>query len=299
MGSHLCKYLVNKKNFVICLDNLHTGNIKNIKNLKNNKNFKFVKKDILEKINLKIDEIYHLACPASPKNYQEDPVRTIKTNVLGTINMLDLAKKNKAKILLASTSEIYGEPMVHPQTENYWGNVNPIGNRSCYDEGKRCAETLFFDYYRQYKLKIKVVRIFNTYGPNMNVDDGRVVSNFVNQALKNKSIMVCGNGKQTRSFCYVDDLIIALCKMMNSKNSIKGPINIGNPDEFSIIDLAKKIVKMCKSSSIINFESLPLDDPTRRKPNIKKAKRFLGWQPKTNINEGLKKTIIYFSKINL
>jgi len=298
IGSHLCNFLLKKKNNIICVDNLHTSNLSNIKKLEKFKNFKFIKKNIFSsKLNIKVSEIYHLACPASPKNYQENPVNTIKTNVLGTINMLDLAKKNRAKILLTSTSEVYGDPLEHPQKEDYWGNVNPIGVRSCYDEGKRCAETLFYDYYRQYNLKIKIVRIFNTYGPNMSFNDGRVVSNFIGQCLIGKPITIYGKGLQTRSFCYVDDMVKGIYKMMNSNDKVVGPINLGNPDEHTIIELAKKISQKLNKKSKIIYKALPKDDPIKRKPNINKAKTQLKWLPKVSIDEGLDKTISYFSKL--
>lgn len=298
IGSHLCNFLLKKKNIVICVDNLHTSSLSNIKKLEKFKNFKFIKKNIFSsKLNINVSEIYHLACPASPKNYQENPVNTVKTNVLGTINMLDLAKKNGAKILLTSTSEVYGDPQEHPQKEDYWGNVNPIGIRSCYDEGKRCAETLFYDYYRQYNLKIKIVRIFNTYGPNMSFNDGRVVSNFIGQCLTDKPITIYGKGLQTRSFCYVDDMVKGIYKMMNSNDKVVGPINIGNPDEHTIIELAKKISQKLNKKPKIIYKVLPKDDPMKRKPNIYKAKKQLKWLPKVNIDEGLDKTISYFSKL--
>ena len=296
VGSHLCEKLLEQENKIICLDNLSTSSKQNIKNLLKNPNFSFIKKDVTKKISIEIDEIYNLACPASPKHYQINPVKTIITCVTGSINMLELAKKNNAKILQASTSEIYGDPEEHPQKETYWGKVNPIGIRSCYDEGKRCAETLFFDYNRQYKINTKVARIFNTYGPNMTIDDGRVVSNFIISALLNKNINIYGKGNQTRSFCYVSDLIDGLIKFMNTKNTIKGPINIGNPNEFTINDLAKKILKITKSKSKISFMKLPLDDPKQRRPNIKKAKKDLGWIPKIDLDEGIEKTVNYFKK---
>jgi len=294
IGSHLCNYLLKKKNYIICLDNLFSGNIDNIKKIQNNKNFKFIYKDILSPVSFSVDEIYNLACPASPIHYQFDPVKTIKSNVNGTINVLELAYKKNAKILQASTSEIYGNPLQHPQDENYWGNVNPIGLRSCYDEGKRCAETLFFDYYRQYNIKIKIARIFNTFGPNMRANDGRVISNFIVQALSNLPITIYGKGKQTRSFCYIDDLIRGLVLMMNSNKKITGPINLGNPKEQNILNVAKKIIILSKSKSKIIYKKLPEDDPERRKPNIMKAKKILNWFPKVKFDQGIRNTIKFF-----
>jgi UDP-glucuronate decarboxylase len=298
IGSHLCEKLLNQGNFVICLDNLFTGSKDNIKHLLKNKNFKFVKHDIIEPLRIKeyIDQIYNLACPASPVHYQFNPIRTVKANTMGMINVLGLAKRCKARILQASTSEIYGDPFVHPQTETYRGNVNTIGPRACYDEGKRCAETLCFDYYRTHKMEIKVVRIFNTYGPRMAFEDGRVVSNFIIQALKNKNITVYGNGKQTRSFCYVDDLVEGLIKMMNSDKKITGPINLGNPNEFTIKDLAEKIILLTNSKSKIVYKDLPIDDPQQRCPGISLAKKLLKWKPTINLERGLKKTIEDFRK---
>ncbi|KKR09017.1 MAG: NAD-dependent epimerase/dehydratase [Parcubacteria group bacterium GW2011_GWA2_39_18] len=296
IGSHLCKSLLNDGHYVVCLDNLFTGSIDNIIDLKTNKNFEFIRHDVIEPITIEIDQIYHLACPASPIHYQYNPIKTIKTNVVGTLNMLGLAKRTKAKMLLASTSEVYGDPKEHPQKETYWGNVNPIGIRSCYDEGKRCAETLCFDYHRQNKVDIRVVRIFNTYGPNMHPHDGRVVSNFIVQALQNKDITIYGNGKQTRSFQYVDDLIAGFKKMMNNEKTI-GPINLGNPNEFTILELAKKILKIIpESKSKIVSKPLPTDDPKQRKPDITAAKKFLSWQPKISLDDGLQKTIYYFKQ---
>ena len=292
IGSHLCKRLLNEGIFVICLDNFFTGRKRNIENLLPNPNFELVEHDIIEPIDIRVDEIYNLACPASPPHYQYDPIKTIKTSVIGIINMLELAEKYNAKILQASTSEVYGDPLVHPQVETYWGNVNPIGIRSCYDEGKRCAETLVSDYHRQFGLDTKIVRIFNTYGPNMAQDDGRVVSNFIIQALKNEDITIYGDGTQTRSFCYVDDLVEGFIKMMNSE--ITGPVNLGNPSERTIEDFAKLITKLTKSKSKIVYKPLPSDDPTKRRPDITLAKKVLNWQPEIDIKTGLEKTIEYF-----
>lgn len=297
IGSNLCYKLLEEDNYVICLDNLFTGNKKNIENLITNKNFEFIQHDVVNSLDIEVNQIYNLACPASPPFYQLDPIKTIKTNVLGAINMLELAKKNNATILQASTSEVYGEPLVHPQPENYRGNVNPIGIRACYDEGKRAAETLFFDYYRQYGLNIKVIRIFNTYGSNMNPDDGRVVSNFIVQALKSEDITIYGNGTQTRSFCYIDDLIDGIIKMMNSDNKFIGPVNLGNPSEFTIEQLARKVLEKIDTSSKIIYKPLPQDDPTQRKPVIDLAKQMLNWEPMTSLDDGLDKTIEYFKKV--
>lgn len=297
MGSHLCERLISKGSEIICVDNCFTGTRKNMANLLNNPNFEFIRHDITFPLYIEADEIYNLACPASPIHYQFDPVQTTKTSVHGAINMLGLAKRVKAKILQASTSEVYGDPEIHPQPESYWGKVNPIGPRSCYDEGKRCAETLFFDYHRQHGLKIKVVRIFNTYGPRMHPNDGRVVSNFIVQALLNKDITIFGDGSQTRSFCYVDDLITGLIKMMNSPDEFVGPVNLGNPDEFSVLELAKKITEITGSKSKIVFRPLPQDDPLQRQPDISMAKEKLDWQPVIKLDEGLKKTVEYFDKI--
>ncbi len=297
IGSHLCTKLLGLGNEVICLDNFFTGNKANISNLLDNKNFEFVRHDIINPIMLEVDQIYNLACPASPVHYQYNPIKTIKTSVMGTINMLGLAKRVDAKILQASTSEVYGDPKIHPQVESYWGNVNPIGIRSCYDEGKRCSETLFFDYHRQNQVNIKVVRIFNTYGPNMHPDDGRVVSNFIVQALKGKNISVYGKGEQTRSFCYVDDMVDGLIKMMNSENGFTGPVNLGNPNEMTIVNLAKLIIKLTNSKSKIIFEQLPKDDPQQRQPDISLAKKELNWQPETKLEQGLEKTISYFRNL--
>jgi UDP-glucuronate decarboxylase len=299
IGSHLCKKLLNNGNNILCVDNLYTGNKKNIARLLKNKNFQFVKHDITKPFNLKIkiNQIYNLACPASPIHYQKDPIFTLKTNFIGTLNLLELAKKNKAKFFQASTSEIYGDPLLHPQKENYFGNVNPIGIRACYDEGKRCAETLCMDYKRQYKLDIKIVRIFNTYGPNMQDNDGRVVSNFINQAINNKNITIYGNGHQTRSFMYIDDLIDGITKVMEAKN-LNTPINLGNPNEFTIKDLANLIIELTNSKSKIEYLALPEDDPKKRKPDISFAKKILGWDPIINLEDGLEKTTEYFRKIS-
>ena len=296
IGSHLCKKLLDEGNDVLCVDNYFTGTKENIRDLFKSTYFEAIRHDICFPLYVEVDEIYNLACPASPIHYQYDPVQTTKTTVHGAINMLGLAKRINAKILQASTSEVYGDPDVHPQVESYWGNVNPIGPRSCYDEGKRCAETLFFDYNRQHKLDIKVVRIFNTYGPNMHPNDGRVVSNFIMQALTNKDITVYGNGEQTRSFCYIDDLINGMMKMMSSKKTTTGPINLGNPVEFKIIELAQMIIKLTNSKSKIINKGLPVDDPVRRKPDISKAKKYLDWEPHVDVVDGLKETIAYFKK---
>ena len=297
IGSHLCKSLLDLGHKVICLDNLFTGSIKNIQNLKKNPNFEFVNHDIVDPyFRENIDEIYNLACPASPIHYQHNPIKTVKTCTIGVINILGLAKVNNAKILQASTSEVYGDPLQHPQNEKYNGNVNPIGYRSCYDEGKRCSETLFMDYFREHKLKIKIVRIFNTYGPNMTINDGRVISNFINQALQEKNITINGDGKQTRSFQYIDDLIRGMILMMNSNDSFIGPVNIGNPMEISIKDLAFKVLKLTKSKSKLIFQNLPEDDPKRRMPDILLAIDNLNWAPKIDLDLGLNKTIKYFKK---
>ena len=296
IGSHLCKRLVEEGNEVICLDNLFTGSKKNIEELLDYKNFEFVRHDVIMEYLAEVDQIYNLACPASPPHYQYNPVKTIKTSVMGAINMLGLAKRVKARILQASTSEIYGNPLVHPQTEEYWGNVNPIGIRSCYDEGKRVAETLFFDYHRQNNVDIKVIRIFNTYGPNMNMYDGRVVSNFIVQALRGDDITIYGDGSQTRSFCYVDDLVEGMVRMMNSRDGFTGPVNLGNPGEFTMLELAKKVIELTGSKSDIVYMPLPQDDPLQRKPVIELAKKELDWEPKIMLEEGLNKTIEYFRK---
>ncbi|MDP2753101.1 MAG: SDR family oxidoreductase [Nitrospirota bacterium] len=297
LGSHLCERLLNEGHEVLCIDNFYTGRRANIAHLVNNPYFEIVRHDICFPLYVEVDEIYNLACPASPIHYQFDPVQTTKTSVHGSINMLGLAKRLKIKILQASTSEVYGDPVVHPQPESYWGNVNPIGLRSCYDEGKRCAETLFFDYHRQHKLRIKVARIFNTYGSRMHPNDGRVVSNFIMQALKGEGITVYGDGSQTRSFCYVDDMIDGLIKLMNSPDDFTGPVNLGNPHEFSVLELAQEVIKRTGSKSNIVFQPLPPDDPTQRQPDITLAKERLNWQPSIPLNEGLKKTIKYFKKL--
>jgi len=296
IGSHLCKRLLDNGNDVLCLDNFFTGSKKNIVELLDSKNFELIRHDVTQPVLLEIDQIYHFACPASPVHYQYNPVKTIKTNVMGTINMLGLAKRVKARVMLASTSEVYGDPKVHPQTEAYWGHVNPIGIRSCYDEGKRVAETLMMDYHRQNKVDIKIIRIFNTYGPNMAPNDGRVVSNFIMQALKNEDITIYGEGNQTRSFCYINDLIDGTIRMMGADNFI-GPVNIGNPHEFTIIDLAKKVLDMTGSKSEIKFQPLPPDDPIQRQPDITLIKNKLGWEPKIPLEVGLKNTIDYFEAL--
>ncbi|WP_456325661.1 UDP-glucuronic acid decarboxylase family protein [Desulfonauticus submarinus] len=294
IGSHLCEQLLSQGYEIICCDNFYTGQKQNIYHLLNNPKFELLRHDITFPLYLEVDEIYNLACPASPIHYQFDPVQTLKTCVHGSINMLGLAKRIKAKIFQASTSEVYGDPEIHPQPETYWGKVNPIGPRSCYDEGKRCAETLFFDYHRQHKLEIKVGRIFNTYGPRMHPNDGRVVSNFILQALQNKPLTVYGKGEQTRSFCYVDDLVKAIIKFMNTPSDITGPINLGNPAEISILELAETIITLTNSRSKIEFKPLPENDPTRRKPDITLAQKILNWQPTTSLKNGLMQTIEYF-----
>jgi len=294
LGSHLCERLLQKGHEVLCVDNYFTGTRSNIAHLISNPNFEAIRHDVTFPLYVEVDEIYNLACPASPIHYQFDPVQTTKTSVHGAINMLGLAKRLKAKIFQASTSEIYGDPKVHPQSESYWGHANPIGVRSCYDEGKRCAETLFFDYYRQHKLRIKVARIFNTYGPRMHPNDGRVVSNFIIQSLKNRPITIYGDGSQTRSFCYVDDQIEAFVRLMDSPDDFVGPVNLGNPDEITILELAKDIITLASSSSKLEYKPLPSDDPQRRCPDITLAQKKLGWQPKVALEEGLKKTIDYF-----
>ena len=296
IGSYLCEKLLKKNHEVICVDNFFTGSRKNIEHLLDHNYFEVLRHDITLPLYVEVDQIYNLACPASPIHYQYDPVQTIKTSVHGAINMLGLAKRTGARILQASTSEVYGEPSIHPQSEDYWGNVNPIGPRACYDEGKRAAETLFFDYYRQHGVDIRVIRIFNTYGPRMAVDDGRVVSNFIIQAIKNEPITIYGDGSQTRSFCYVDDLIKGITTMMN-KNGFIGPVNLGNPDEISITKLAKEIIELTNSKSNIVNKKLPLDDPTQRCPNTNLAVKKLNWSVSTKRREGLKKTIQYFNKI--
>ena len=296
MGSHLCDKLINQGHEVLCLDNFYTGAKDNIRHLLGHPRFELMRHDVTFPLYVEVDEIYNLACPASPVHYQRDPVQTTKTSVHGAINMLGLAKRVNAKILQASTSEVYGDPEVHPQPESYWGHVNPVGIRSCYDEGKRCAETLFFDYWRQHQLKIKVVRIFNTYGPRMHPNDGRVVSNFIVQALKNQDITMFGDGSQTRSFCYVDDLLDAMVGVMNTGDDVTGPVNIGNPGEFSMLELAEKVIELTGSSSKIIFQALPQDDPKQRKPDIALVKQLIDWTPKVGLDAGLVKTIGYFEK---
>jgi UDP-glucuronate decarboxylase len=297
LGSHLCDVLLAQGAEVLCLDNFFTGTRRNIEHLLGNKRFELIRHDVTFPIYLEVDEIYNLACPASPIHYQHDPVQTTKTSVHGAINMLGLAKRVKAKILQASTSEVYGDPSVHPQTEDYWGNVNPIGLRSCYDEGKRCAETLFFDYWRQHRLRIKVARIFNTYGPRMHPSDGRVVSNFIVQALQGQDITIYGEGRQTRSFCYVDDLVDGLVRLMNTGDDVTGPINIGNPVEFTMLELASLVIEMTASKSRLVHLPLPQDDPRQRRPDIAKARNVLSWAPKTELKDGLAKTIAYFDQL--
>ena len=297
IGSHLCSRLVKEGNDVICTDNLFTGSKSNIEGLLDNHHFEFLRHDVTKELLVEVDQIYNLACPASPVHYQYNPVKTMKTSILGAINMLGLAKRVKARILQASTSEVYGNPAVHPQPEEYWGNVNPVGIRSCYDEGKRSAETLFFDYHRQNGVEIKVIRIFNTYGPNMNVNDGRVVSNFIVQALKGEDITIYGDGTQTRSFCYVDDLVEGMVRMMNSREGFTGPVNLGNPGEFTVLELARKVISLTGSQSKIVHQPLPQDDPTQRKPVIDLARKELDWNPSVSLDVGLKKTITYFEKI--
>ena len=294
LGSHICKRLIQQDINLVCIDNLSSSDESNIESLKNHNNFTFIKHDVVDPIDDKFDEIYNFACPASPPQYQKDPIQTSKTSVYGAFNLLENAKKNNSKIFQASTSEVYGDPIVSPQNENYFGNVNPIGIRSCYDEGKRFAETLFFDYFRKFSTNIKVVRIFNTYGPNMQVSDGRVISNIITQSLKNEDITVYGDGKQTRSFCYIDDLIDIILLIMNSKQGLTGPFNIGNPSEFTIIDIAKKIIHLTNSKSTIKYLDLPQDDPKQRKPDISLVKDIFNWNPKIETDEGLKKTINYF-----
>ena len=295
LGSHLCARLVHEGHDVLCLDNYFTGSKSNIEPLLGKPNFELLRHDVVEPLLLEVDAIYNLACPASPVHYQYNPVKTIKTNVMGVINMLGLAKRVKASMLQASTSEVYGDPAVHPQYEGYWGNVNPIGMRSCYDEGKRCAETLCFDYHRQSAVAIKVVRIFNTYGPRMHPNDGRVVSNFIVQALRNDPLTIYGDGKQTRSFCYVDDLIEGMTRMMNTGEDCVGPVNLGNPVECSVLELAQTIIRLTSSQSAIVFKELPQDDPVQRRPDISRARKLLGWEPCVGLEEGLSKTIRYFS----
>ncbi len=297
LGSHLCEKLLDSGHKVICLDNFFTGSQENIRSILEHPSFTLIEHDVCQSIDLDADQIYNLACPASPVHYQHDPVKTIKTNVHGAIHMLELAQKKGARILQASTSEVYGDPHLHPQKEDYWGNVNPIGIRSCYDEGKRCAETLFFDFHRQFKLPIKVARIFNTYGPRMHPNDGRVVSNFIVQALKNAPITIYGDGMQTRSFCYYEDLIDALIRLMDSPPELTGPVNLGNPVEFTIRELAELVLELTGSQSKLVFHPLPGDDPKQRKPDISLAQKEFGWQPKTQLKEGLMATIAYFDQL--
>jgi len=299
IGSHLCNKLLKENNEVICVDNFFTGTRKNVHNLLDNNSFEVIRHDVGFPLYVEVDEIYNLACPGSPIHYQTDPVQTVKTSVLGSINMLGLSKRVKAKILQASTSEIYGDPVLSPQPESYWGNTNSIGVRACYVEGKRCAETLFFDYHRQYNVEIKVARIFNTYGPNMHPNDGRVVSNFIMQALQNKPLTVYGNGKQTRSFCYIDDMIDGIIKLMSTHSSVTGPMNLGRPEEMSIFTLAKYIIEITNSKSEIEYRSLPKDDPLKRKPDVSFAEKELNWKPETTLYDGLLKTIKYFEKLIL
>ena len=297
IGSHLCKRLLEDKNEVLCLDNYFTGNKTNVVPLVNNPHFELIRHDVVNPYIAEVDEIYNLACPASPIHYQHNPIQTLKISVMGAMNMLETAKATGAKILQASTSEVYGDPKIHPQVESYWGNVNPIGERSCYDEGKRCAETLFMDYHRQCNLDIKIIRIFNTYGPNMHPNDGRVVSNFIVQCLRNEDITIYGNGNQSRSFQYVDDLIDGMIKMMASPDSFIGPVNIGNPNEFTILELAQTVIRLTNSKSKLIFKSLPMDDPQQRRPDISLAKEKLDWSPKIELEEGLEKTISYFETL--
>ena len=296
LGSHLCEALLKRDSDVLCVDNFFTGRRGNVAHLLDNPRFEILRHDITFPLFAEVDEIYNLACPASPVHYQHDPVQTTKTSVIGAINMLGLAKRVGAKIFQASTSEVYGDPDIHPQPESYWGRVNPIGTRSCYDEGKRCAETLFFDYHRQNRVKIKVARIFNTYGPRMHPNDGRVVSNFIMQALRSEPITIYGSGKQTRSFCYVSDLIAGFLKLMDSSDEITGPVNLGNPGEFTMLELAEAVIKLTGSKSKLVFKPLPEDDPKQRQPDITQAKTRLGWEPKVALEEGLKETIQYFKQ---
>ncbi len=297
IGSHLCKKLLEQNNEVLCLDNYFTGSKMNVLPMLDNPMFELIRHDIVNPYIAEVDEIYNLACPASPIHYQHNPIQTVKISVMGAINMLETAKATGAKILQASTSEVYGDPKIHPQVESYWGNVNPIGERSCYDEGKRCAETLFMDYHRQSNLRIKIIRIFNTYGPNMHPNDGRVVSNFIVQCLRNEDITIYGDGNQSRSFQYVDDLIEGMTKMMATPNSFIGPVNIGNPNEFTIVELAETVMKLTNSKSKLIFKPLPMDDPQQRRPDISLAKEKLGWSPKIELEEGLIKTIDYFDRL--
>ena len=297
LGSHLCERLLGQGHYVICLDNYFTGQKRNILHLLGNPSFEVIRHDLVNPIFLEVDQIYNLACPASPVHYQYNPVKTVKTAVMGAIHMLGLAKRVKAKILQASTSEVYGDPSVHPQTESYWGNVNTIGLRACYDEGKRCAETLFFDYYRQNKVNIRVVRIFNTYGPRMHPNDGRVISNFIMQALRNEPITIFGDGLQTRSFCYVEDMVEGMVRMMNGPDEFVGPVNLGNPGEYSMLELAENILRLTRSKSRLEVQPAPMDDPRRRQPDVGLAKEKLGWEPVVKLQEGLEKTISYFREI--
>ena len=297
IGNHLCRRLLNEGNYVICLDNFFTGLKRHIEDMLDNPNFELIEHDIVEPVDIEVDQIYNLACPASPPHYQYDPVKTMKTSVLGIINMLELAKKYKATLLHASTSEVYGNPLVHPQQESYWGNVNPIGIRSCYDEGKRAAETLMMDYHRQYGVDIRIIRIFNTYGPNMDPKDGRVVSNCIVQAINGEDITIYGDGSQTRSFCYVSDLVAGAIKMMNNDKGFIGPVNLGNPSERTVLNLAEIVLEMTGSKSKITYKDLPSDDPVKRKPDITKAQEILGWKPEVDIKDGLAKTIEYFKSI--
>lgn len=297
LGSHLCERLLAQGHYVICLDNYFTGQKRNIVHLLGHTSFEVIRHDLVNPIFLEVDQIYNLACPASPVHYQYNPVKTTKTAVMGAIHMLGLAKRVKARILQASTSEVYGDPSVHPQKESYWGNVNTTGIRACYDEGKRCAETLFFDYYRQNKVNIRVVRIFNTYGPRMHPNDGRVISNFIMQALRNEPITIFGDGLQTRSFCYVEDMVEGIIRMMNGRDDFVGPVNLGNPGEYSMLELAENIVRLTRSKSRLKFQPLPMDDPRRRQPDIGLAKEKLGWEPVVSLHEGLEKTISYFREI--
>ena len=297
IGSHLCERLLDNGHEVLCVDNFYTGTRRNIARLLNDSNFEFLRHDVTFALYVEVDQIYNLACPASPIHYQFDPVQTTKTSVHGAINMLGLAKRRKSKILQASTSEVYGDPTVHPQTEEYWGNVNPIGPRACYDEGKRCAETLFFDYHRQHRLRIKIARIFNTYGPRMQTGDGRVVSNFVMQALKNEPLSIYGDGLQTRSFCYVDDLVEGLVRLMNTGDAVTGPMNLGNPTENTMLELAERIIALTGSRSELKFHPLPTDDPRQRRPDISKATTVLKWAPRIALDEGLRRTIAYFEGV--
>ncbi len=297
LGSHLCDRLIERGDDVLCVDNLFTGSKNNIRHLLDSDRFEFLRHDVTFPLYIEVKQIYNLACPASPVHYQHDPVQTTKTSVHGAINMLGLAKRLRARILQASTSEVYGDPVVHPQPEEYWGNVNPIGIRSCYDEGKRCAETLFFDYYRQHKLDIKVMRIFNTYGPRMHPNDGRVVSNFIVQALRGEDLTVFGDGRQTRSFCYVDDLVRGMMQLMDSARGITGPINFGNPNEFTMLELAEKVIRKVGGRSKISFRPLPGDDPKQRQPDITKARAAFGWEPTVSLDDGLEPTVAYFREL--